>query len=76
MITKYQTRFDGFDEQIISMYARGMSTREIEGHLREIYGVDVSPALVSKITEAVQVKCGSGRAGRWIASIRFYSWTH
>ena len=54
MITKYQTRFDGFDEQIISMYARGMSTREIEGHLREIYGVDVSPALVSKITEAVQ----------------------
>lgn len=54
MIGKYQTRFDGFDEQIISMYARGMSTREIEGHLREIYGVEVSPALVSKVTEAVQ----------------------
>ena len=50
MITKYQTRFDGFDEKIISMYARGMSTREIEGHLKEIYGVEVSPALVSQVT--------------------------
>lgn len=54
MVTKYQTRFDGFDDAIISLYARGMSTREIEGHLKEIYGVEVSPALVSKVTEAVQ----------------------
>ncbi len=54
MITKYQTRFNGFDDKIISMYARGMSTREIEGHLKESYGVEVSPALVSQVTEAVQ----------------------
>lgn len=54
MITKYQTRFDGFDDKIISMYARGMSTREIEGHLKEIYGIEVSPGLISQVTEAVQ----------------------
>jgi putative transposase len=54
MIAKHQTRFDGFDDKIISMYSRGMTTREIQGHLEEIYGVDVSPALVSQVTEEVQ----------------------
>jgi putative transposase len=54
MVAKHQTRFVGFDDKIISMYARGMTTREIEGHLKEMYGVDVSPALVSQVTEAVQ----------------------
>ena len=39
--------------KIVSMYARGMSTREIQGHLRELYGIDVSPELVSAVTEAV-----------------------
>jgi putative transposase len=53
IVAKNQTRFAGFDDKIISMYSRGMTTREIEGHLREIYGVDVSPALVSSVTEAV-----------------------
>jgi putative transposase len=53
LIAKYQRRFPGFDERIISMYARGMSTREIQGHLREIYGIDVSPDLVSAVTDAV-----------------------
>lgn len=43
LIAKYQRRFPGFDDKIISMYARGMSTREITGHLRELYGIDVSP---------------------------------
>ena len=47
LIAKYQRRFPGFDEKIISMYARGMSVREIQGHLRELYGIDVSPDLVS-----------------------------
>lgn len=42
LIGKYQRRFPGFDEKIISMYARGMSTREITGHLRELYGIEVS----------------------------------
>lgn len=44
LIAKYQRRFPGFDDKIISMYARGMSTREITGHLRELYGIDASPA--------------------------------
>ena len=42
---KYQRRFPGFDEKIVSMYARGMSTREITGHLDDLYGIDVSPDL-------------------------------
>src|SRR4051794_1913508 len=53
LIAKYQRRFPGFDERIVSMYARGMSTREIQGHLREIYGIDISPDLVSAVTDAV-----------------------
>ena len=46
MVKKHQTRWDGFDDKILSMYARGMSTREIQGHLQEIYGVEVSPTLI------------------------------
>jgi putative transposase len=53
LIAKYQRRFPGFDDKIVSMYARGMSTREIQGHLRELYGTDVSPDLVSAVTDAV-----------------------
>src|SRR6478609_10441582 len=53
LIAKYQRRFPGFDERIVSMYARGMSTREIQGHLRELYGIDISPDLVSAVTDAV-----------------------
>ena len=53
LIAKYQRRFPGFDETIVSMYARGMSVREIQGHLRELYGIAVSPDLVSAVTDAV-----------------------
>ena len=53
LIAKYQRRFPGFDDKIVSMYARGMSTREIQGHLRELYGIDASPNLVSAVTDAV-----------------------
>ncbi len=53
LIAKYQRRFPGFDDKIVSMYARGMSTREIVGHLRELYGVEVSPDLISAVTDAV-----------------------
>jgi putative transposase len=64
MVAKGQTRFTGFDEKIISMYARGMSTREIQCHLEEIYAVEVSPALISSVTDAVQeeVKLWQSRA--------------
>jgi putative transposase len=53
LIAKYQRRFPGFDDKIVSMYARGMSTREIQGHPRELYGIDVSPDLISAVTDAV-----------------------
>ena len=53
LVKKNQTRFDGLDEKIISLYSRGMTTREIQGHLEEIYGVDVSPSLISNVTDAV-----------------------
>jgi putative transposase len=53
LIAKYQRRFPGFDDKIVAMYARGMSTREIVGHLRELYGVEVSPDLISAVTDAV-----------------------
>ena len=53
LIARYQRRFPGFDEKIVSMYARGMSVREIAGHLRDLYGIDASPDLISAITDAV-----------------------
>jgi putative transposase len=53
LVKKGQTRFDGFDEKIISMYARGMTCREIKAHLQEIYGVEVSPDLISTVTDSV-----------------------
>ena len=53
LIAKYQRRFPDFDDKIISMYARGMTVREIRGHLEELYGIDVSPDLISTITDAV-----------------------
>src|SRR5947208_1515754 len=53
IVAKGQTRFTGFDDKILSMYARGMSTRDIQAHLQEIYGVDVSPTLISNVTDAV-----------------------
>jgi putative transposase len=53
LIGKYQRRLPDFDDKVISMYARGMSTREIQGHLEEIYGAEVSADLISTVTEAV-----------------------
>ena len=53
MIGKGQRRFEGFDDKIISMYARGMSTRQIQGSLEEIYQVELSPTSISNVTDAV-----------------------
>src|SRR6056297_1279319 len=53
LIAKYQRRFPEFDNKIISMYARGMTIREIQGHIEEIYGIEASPSLISAVTEAV-----------------------
>ncbi len=60
LIGKYQRRLPDFDDKVISMYARGMSTREIQGHLEEIYGAEVSPQLISTVTDAV-----SAEAAEW-----------
>ena len=53
MIAKHQTRWTGFDDKVISLYARGMTVREIQCHLEEMYGTEVSPNLISAITDAV-----------------------
>lgn len=53
LLAKYRRRFPDVDGKIISMYARGMTVREIRGHLEELYGIDVSPDLISTITDAV-----------------------
>jgi transposase-like protein len=53
LIEKYQNKSDGLEDKIIAMYAKGMSTRDIEDHLRDIYGIDASPALISRITDKV-----------------------
>lgn len=53
LIAKYRRRFPDFDDKIISLYARGMTVRETQGHLRELYGIEVSPDLISTVTDAV-----------------------
>ncbi len=53
LIAKGQTRFDGFDDKILSLYARGMTVREIQGHLLELYGTEVSRDHISRVTDAV-----------------------
>lgn len=63
LIPKHQTRWTGFDDKIISLYARGMTVREIQGHLQEMYGTEVSPSLISSVTDAVseEVKAWQAR---------------
>ncbi len=53
IISKHQTRWAGFDDKILSLYARGMTTREIQQHLTEMYGTEVSPTLISTVTDGV-----------------------
>ena len=53
IVRKGQTRLDGFNDRIIALYARGLSTRDIRAHLREMYDVEVSPDLISRVTDGV-----------------------
>ena len=53
IVPKGERRLDGFDDRILSLYARGMTVREIQGHLHELYRVEVSPDLISRVTDAV-----------------------
>lgn len=63
IIPKNQTRFDGFDDKIVSLYARGMTTRDIQAQLQDLYGVEVSPTLISNVTNEVieEVKAWQSR---------------
>ncbi|CAN4277501.1 IS256 family transposase [Pseudoxanthomonas sp. LjRoot125] len=63
IVPKHQRRWNGFDERILSLYARGMTVREIQAHLQEMYGTEVSPSLISSVTDAVvdEVKLWQGR---------------
>jgi putative transposase len=63
LIDKHQTRWTGFDDKILSLYARGMTVREIQSHLEEMYGTEVSPTLISSVTDAVmdEVKAWQAR---------------
>jgi putative transposase len=64
LVKKRQTRFNGFDEKILALYARGMTVRDIQGHLEDLYGVEVSPDLISRVTSAVadDIAAWQGRA--------------
>jgi putative transposase len=63
LVRKHQTRWDGLDEKIIALYSRGMTVRDIQAQLQEMYGVDVSPGLISEVTDAVldEVKAWQSR---------------
>ena len=63
LVPKHQTRWTGFDQKVLSLYARGMTVREIQGHLEEMYGTEVSPTLISSVTDAVieEVKAWQSR---------------
>jgi putative transposase len=53
LIAKHQRRLEGFDDKVLALYAQGMSTRDIQGHLKELYGTEVSPELISRVTDGV-----------------------
>ena len=62
LVAKYQRRLPGFDDRVIGMYARGMTVREIQGHLLEIYGLEVSPQLISSVTDEVLTEVAQWQA--------------
>jgi transposase-like protein len=53
LVKKHQQRLEGLDDKVLALYARGLSTHEIQAHLEELYGVEVSPMLISNVTDAV-----------------------
>ena len=74
LIEKYRRRFPGFDEKMIALYARGMSTRDIQAHVRELYGLEISPDLVSAVTDSVldEVKAWQGRPLESVYAIVYF----
>ena len=64
LVAKHPTRWTGFDDKIVSLYARGMTVREIQSHLGEMYGTEVSPTLISSVTDAVMDEIKSWQVRR------------
>ena len=75
IVAKGQRRVGAVDDMILSLYARGMTTRDIHAHLAEIYGAEVSPALVSAVTNVVTEEITNGRTGRWMPFTPFFTST-
>src|SRR6188472_142284 len=75
LVRKGQRRFEGFDDKILALYSRGLSTRDIEAHLAEIYGVKVGRDLISRVTDAVIEDVRAWQHGRWTTSTRSCSST-
>lgn len=78
LIAKYQRRFPGFDDKIVSMYARGLSVRELQGHLHELYGTEVSLQPISTVTDAVleEVAKWQGRPLETLYAFVFFDAIH
>jgi len=78
LVPKGRRRLPGFDEKVLALYARGMTTREIQGHLEEVYGVEVSPSLISTVTDAVldEVKAWQARPLEAVYPIVFLDAIH
>ena len=70
IVRKGQRRFQGFDDKILALYSRGLSTRDIEAHLKEMYGVAVGRDLISRVTDAVIEDVANDSDGRSMTSIR------
>ena len=70
LIPKYERRLAGFDEKILAMYAKGMSTRDIQELVKTLYDVELSPTLISSVTDAVDEEVTAGGRGRWRRSGR------
>ncbi|GKS68588.1 hypothetical protein W03_05920 [Nitrosomonas sp. PY1] len=75
IIPKHQTRWTGFDDKILSLYARGMTVREIQEHLEEIYGVEVSPTLTRQSPMRSLTMLRYGNLDRWMRCTPLSIWT-
>ena len=75
IVKKNQTDISNIEDQVLSMYAKGMTTRDISSHLRDVYGVEASAEMISHMTDRILPSPKNGRTGRWNANMRLYSWT-
>lgn len=75
IVKKHQSTVTGIEDQIIAMYAKGVSTRDIQDHLNHLHGIDVSPTMVSNITNKIVPSLKNGRTDRFKVSMRSYLWT-